>query len=426
MKIVIVTVGTQGDVVPLIGLGTRLKAAGHEVAVATQEMFAERVRECGLEFRRMPGDMREVSGAQEGRTGRRAGRGLRGLRDDAEMGRKIAAEVGEGVRAAAEGADVLLLQSNVVVHGYLVAKAMGIPSVSLNFYPGVPTGDFPPVTLSARSLGRWTNRNLLRMASRLPNPLDGAIKRFQRDLGLRPIGFGAVWRAIFDDPEYRVLHGFSPAIAPSPADWRPGVETVGYWWPDSPSGWQPDPELTDFLEAGDAPVFVGFGSMAASDGEWLSGIVGQALRKAGVRGIVQAGWANMEAGGGDLLAVGSVPHTWLFPRMAAVVHHAGTTGAGLRAGVPTVPVPVLSDQPFWADRLVKAGVSPGSVPFRELTADRLAALIREAVTDESYRVRAEAIADRVRAEDGAARVAEVVARLGERRRPVACPVASEP
>lgn len=129
--------------------------------------------------------------------------------------------------------------------------------------------------------------------------------------------------------------------------------------------------------------------------------------------MIQAGWAGMAANGDDVLAIDETPHDWLFPRMAAVVHHAGagTTGAGLRAGVPAIAVPMLADQPYWGWRLTQVGVSPGSVPFKDLTADRLGTLIRQAVTESGYRERASALGAAVRAEDGAGRVIDYLNRL---------------
>ncbi|MFD0652644.1 glycosyltransferase [Streptomyces malaysiensis] len=150
-------------------------------------------------------------------------------------------------------------------------------------------------------------------------------------------------------------------MVPRPADWPSQVEVVGYWWPARPRDWQPPAELTDFLQAGPPPVFIGFGSMAPGQGERLGELVTAAVARAGVRAVVQAGWAGLTASGDDILTVGDLPHDWLFPRTAAVVHHAGagTTAAGLRAGVPAVAVPAMADQPFWAARLHRLGVAPG-------------------------------------------------------------------
>ncbi|MEU2427818.1 glycosyltransferase [Streptomyces sp. NPDC007851] len=174
-----------------------------------------------------------------------------------------------------------------------------------------------------------------------------------------------------------VFHGFSPLVVPRPEDWPSWVEVAGYWWPARPDNWQPPAELVDFLQAGPPPVFVGFGSMAA-------------------------GWADLKGCGADVLSIGDVPHDWLFPRTAAVVHHAGagTTAAGLRAGVPAVPVPVMADQPFWASRLYTLGVAPRPVPFQKLTAEALGDAITTCLSEPSHRRLAAELARRITAEDG--------------------------
>ncbi|PVA23050.1 glycosyltransferase [Mycobacteroides abscessus] len=202
---------------------------------------------------------------------------------------------------------------------------------------------------------------------------------------------------------------------PRPAGWRPGLEICGYWWPQTDPQWRPDAALVDFLRAGPPPVYVGFGSTmtSAKQSEHISQLVRSALRRAGVRGIVQAGWAGIDVGDETTLTVTEVPHRWLFPHVAAVVHHcgAGTTAAGLRAGVPTVAVPGLGDQPFWARRLRDLGLSADTVPQRTLRVERLAAAIRTAVTDPGIKIRARRISDLLAAEDGAAHVVSSVNRL---------------
>ncbi|GAA3245851.1 glycosyltransferase [Nonomuraea helvata] len=418
MKVVIITSGTRGDVAPFAGLGVRLIAAGHTVAIATQEAFADTVRDAGCEYRWIPGDTRGLLGSEQGREWQEQGTGkLSGMRTNIRLGMRLLEEMGKGVLAAAEGADVLLLQRVAAWHGYVVAKAMGIPGITLELFPSVPTADFALPSFDVRAFGRWGNRNIPRFAmwasSRIKTPLDRPIREFQRQLGVPVSGLGAVKLQMLHDRNWPIYHGYSPAIAPRPADWRPGVEVVGSWWPPYPDGWQPPAELASFLEAGPPPVFVGFGSMTGSAGQRLAETVSAALRQAKVRAVVQAGWSDLAATGDDVITIGDAPHEWLFPRMAAVVHHAGagTTAAGLRAGSPAIPVPVFGDQPFWSDRLVRLGVSPGWTPMRKLSAERLAALIQQAVTDRSYRQRATAIADRIRKEDGSGQVIQALERI---------------
>ena len=139
-----------------------------------------------------------------------------------------------------------------------------------------------------------------------------------------------------DAAAWPVLYGVSPTVLPRPRDWRPGLEIVGYFWPHLPDT-DPPAELVAFLETGPPPVVLGFGSMVPGDPDKTAALIQRAVRRAGVRAVVQSDWAGLEVHGDDVLTVGAVPHEWLPPRAAAVVHHcgAGTTAAALRAGVPT-------------------------------------------------------------------------------------------
>ncbi len=133
-----------------------------------------------------------------------------------------------------------------------------------------------------------------------------------------------------------ILYGFSTALLPRPADWRPGLEIAGNWWPHVDPADRLSPDLEDFLAAGPRPALITFGSMAAGEGDRLSEIAVRALRRAGLRGILQSGSAGLAADDDDILTLGDVPHTLLFPRPAAVVHHAGA-GTSAAALPPEYP-----------------------------------------------------------------------------------------
>lgn len=248
------------------------------------------------------------------------------------------------------------------------------------------------------------------MLARTDSLYTGILSRLRARLGLPT----APDRAGAGPPDgWPICHGFSPSVLPRPEDWPPEVQVTGYWWPAPAAGWQPPSGLVDFLAAGPPPVFIGFGSMTPEQGDRLPDIVTEALQRAGERAVVQSGWVGLNPAGEDILLVGDVPHDWLFPRLAAVVHHAGagTTGAGIRAGVPATAVPVLVDQPFWAARLHHLGVAPPPVPMRELTAETLAGALRSCFGSPAYQDRATELAGRVHAEDGVAPVLAQLARL---------------
>jgi UDP:flavonoid glycosyltransferase YjiC (YdhE family) len=405
-RILIVTAGSRGDVAPFTGLGRRLQEAGHQVALAAHGRFAGLVRECGLEYRALPGDPAELVRARTAAPSPEAAQSVfAGFLDD----------LGDGVvAAAAAGTDVLLTAFGPAPLGRLVADAFGIPSVGVYLAPGVPTREFaPPGWLGSGQLSPAdkiaAGREVL---ARTGSLYADVLRRLRARLDLPADAPGP-------PGDWPICHGFSQAVVPRPADWPATVHVTGYWWPARPPGWRPSDQLVDFLGAGPRPVFVGFGSMIPNDDERLRDVVAAAVERAGVRAVVQSGWGELGAAGDDILLVGDVPHDWLFPRTAAVVHHAGagTTGAGLRAGVPAVPVPVLVDQPFWADRLHRLGVAPHPLPMHELTADTLADALRSCLDRPGYRDRATGLARRVRAEDGASAVLSLITGLDGRRGP---------
>ncbi|GGX92871.1 glycosyltransferase [Streptomyces hiroshimensis] len=411
MHVLLVTSGSTGDVAPFTGLGVRLRQAGHEVTVATHERFTGLIRSCGLGFRRLPLDPLDMHEACARKLPGRAD-GPLGTLTIAKQGTVYAADLAHGIlQAARQGADVLVASGQTALPAKAVADGLGIPSLGALLQPVAPTGAFAPMALGRRSAGRLGNRFLSGALWRaFHRQAASTVQWVRAELGLPPLNRTARRRLAADWP---IWYGFSPHVVPRPADWPPEHRLSGYWWPEEPTGWKPDPRLTDFLAAGPPPVFIGFGSMPSPRSGQLSDVCAEALRRAGVRGVVQAGWSGLEARGDDILAVGEVSHQWLFPRTAAVVHHGGggTTAAGLRAGVPAVPVPVFYDQPFWATRLRALGVAPGVLPMADVTAERLASLIVRAVREPAWRARATGIRSALSTEDGTDPVIKAVEAL---------------
>ena len=237
MRVLIVAVGSRGDVAPCAGLGTALRDAGHSVMIAGDEQHSSLVLGCGLEFQALPGDPRLLEAARW----QRGGTGPLGA---ARLVRLIAdhlREVHQGIiTAARQGAEVLLLQGISTIGGYHIAQGLGLPSMGLGLQPVNPTGDFPPSIVTARSLGRWGNRAAGQALIALGAPmLAGPVRELRAELGLPRLGTRA---AIFGDQDrarWPGFHGYSPAVLPRPADWRPGLEVVGYWWPPRQAGLEP-------------------------------------------------------------------------------------------------------------------------------------------------------------------------------------------
>lgn len=407
-RVVIIAVGSRGDVAPLTGVGVALQRAGHEVAIAAYTPFREMISGCGLAFRELPAELQPAADGAEvspvkGLAAFASPKGMRALGND------ILSAVAD------EPADVLMLSPFDEMVGHPLAESKGVPSLGVRLQPLSATGQYPPSVLGAWSAGAFGNRVAAAAGTALIDRIyGGVVADFRRRLGL-PHRSARRLRRQRTAAQWPVLHGYSPMVAPRPPDWRPGLEVTGYWWPATVDGWEPPADLADFLAAGPPPVFVGFGSMMTTPAraELLSETIGRAAQMAGVRVIVQAGWTNLQVCGDQMLTIGDVPHDWLFDRVAAVAHHcgAGTTAAGIRASLPTIALPAYGDGPFWARRAGVLGICAGTINQRKLTSDRLASAMRTAVDDPQLRDSARRLGMRIRAEDGAARVVSLVGSL---------------
>ncbi len=419
MRVVIATAGGRGDVAPFTGLGTAIRAAGHSVTIASNDEYESLVVGCGLQFRPLPGThgMFDDHRWMQGTGGPVSAAKL--IRLLAEYMRTVQKAVVAVARQ--DRADVLALSGITTLAGYHVAEGLGLPGMGVLLQPMHSTAEFPPSFVTGgRSFGRLGNRAAWTATdTTLALAMAGAAREIRRELGLPRRGIREKLSGQPDARHWPVFGGFSPAVVPRPADWPDSYHVTGYWWPQRPAAWSPPAELEEFLDSGPPPVFFGFGDMTPKDPGEVIELATAAGRQAGVRLVIQAGQAgppSADRSPGDSIVIGDVPHDWLLPRMAAVVHHAGggTAAAGLRAGVPAVTVPVLADQPFWAARLAAIGVGPPPIPRRRLSVPVLATAIQDAVARPSYRTKAETMSRRLASEDGAAPIISLLARLGDR------------
>lgn len=408
--IVISAYGTRGDVAPLTGLGIRLRdSLSAHVVVAAQHPYAQLVRASGLEFRPLPGDTETATRDSVHGQALVDGARMRPSRAALAEMRAGLVGVGEAMAETAQDADVLLAEGPVgALLGYHVAEALDIPSVGLALQPACPTAEFAPPPLSVRSFGKSGNRLVWRLAQsgeRIYTPL---IDDLRRNLGLARASLRRYHHV--RATRWPVVHGYSHHVVARPYDWQPHWHQTGYWWPDNDETWLPPQDLVEFLENGPMPVFVGLGSTATSRGQELSETIATAIQGAAVRAVVQRGWAGLTGLGDGVITIDDVPHSWLFPRMAAVVHHcgAGTTAAALRAGVPCVPVPGIMDQPFWAHRLSAMGSACTPLPRTSLRADELSSSITRVLTESRYQQEAQRLSGLIRDEDGIGATVDII------------------
>jgi UDP:flavonoid glycosyltransferase YjiC (YdhE family) len=421
VNITLVTVGSRGDVHPYVALGGGLKSAGHSVRIATHAYFERLIRERGLEFAPIAGDPRETVESDAGQawlaTGSNPVMFFRRMID--VMRPLMAAAVDDGLGACRD-ADLVLYSMLGWFGAHHVIEKLGVNGMATYLQPATPTREFPPLFSASRlTLGGFHYGLQYSVGEQLVWEL---FRRSVNDvrrtmLSLPPMPRRAPFAAL-RRRGIPSLYGYSPSFLPKPADWPDYVHVTGYWLLERDTAWQPPRGLVEFLDAGEPPVYVGFGSMHTRSATQQTRVVIEALTRAEQRGILLTGWGALSNADlpSHVLGIDSVPHDWLFPRVAAVVHHCGTgtTGAGLRAGVPTVPIPFFADQPFWARRLHELGIASRPIPIRRLTVRRLADAIRCVVATESIRDRATAIGDRVRSENGVARAVELVERYASR------------
>ncbi|MFF2042550.1 glycosyltransferase [Kitasatospora sp. NPDC058170] len=399
MRVLLSAYDSRGGVEPLVGLAVRLQELGAEVRVCAppDEEFAKRLAGVGVEMVPTGQSVRDLV---TGRTPPSPGGVPR-------RAAELVAAFYDKVTAAAEGCDVLLATGLVPAAAGVraVAEKLGIRYVYASYQPvSLPSPHHPPMPRPGRPLPADVTDNLVLWERDVQDAQDvfgEAVNTHRASVGLPPVD--NVRDHVFTDRPWLAA---DQVLAPwqQPADLD--VLQTGAWvLPDE----RPLPaELVAFLDAGSAPVYVGFGSIPMRDPQDVARVVAEAVRAQGRRVVVSRGWAGLALTGDrdDCFVVGEVNHQALFRRVAAVVHHggAGTTTTATRAGAPQVVVPQGADQPYFAGRVAELGIGAahdGPTP----TVESLSAALGAALTPET-RVRAAAVAGAFRA-DGAA----VAARL---------------
>lgn len=407
MKIALLTLGSRGDVQPYIALAKALYARGHDVRLAAPENFADWIAGHGVPFAPIEVDLQQMLQSPDTKK-IMAGNWFA----IAKIWRStiipaIEASLNATWRIARD-ADVILYHPKIV-GAVDVAETTGAIAIGASPIPMMPTGAFPLI-LWPRNLGRLLNRLSYVLLSTSRLPYLRIINRWRRDsLGLPKGPVLTPIRARLNDGELApALCAVSPTIVPRPADWADGIYMDGYWFLDETEDWTPDPALARFLKAGSPPIYIGFGSMTTRDPQALARIVIDAVARAGIRAILATGWGGLDKTAPDselpasIHLIESAPHEALFEHVSAVVHHggAGTTAAGLRAGLPTLVCPLAVDQPFWGRRVWKLGCGPKPQSLRRLNVDRFSEGLSDLVHTERYRAAAKAIAAAIQAEKG--------------------------
>ncbi|KAG5062485.1 hypothetical protein JHK85_003668 [Glycine max] len=417
LQIVILVVGTRGDVQPFLAIAKKLQAClnisiqfileyGHCVRLATHADFDTFVKSAGVNFYPLGGDPRALaeymarnkgiipSGPTEISIQRKQLKAI----IDSLLPACISPDLETGVPFRAQA-----IISNPTACGHThVAEALGVPLHIFFTMPWTPTYEFShPLARVPQSAGYWLSYIIVDLL--IWWGIRGIINDFRkRKLKLAPIAYFSMYSGSISHLPTGYM--WSPHVVPKPSDWGPLVDVVGYCFLNLGSKYQPQEDFVRWIQKGPKPLYFGFGSMPLDDPKRTTDVIVEALKDTGQRGIIDRGWGNL----GNLAEVPDnvfvleeCPHDWLFPQCSALVHHggAGTTATGLKAGCPTTIVPFFGDQFFWGDRINQKGLGPAPIPISQLSLENLSNSIKFMLQPE-VKSRAMEVAKLIENEDG--------------------------
>jgi sterol 3beta-glucosyltransferase len=415
--LVMLASGTRGDVQPCLALATGMQKAGIDVVIAAAPRFRAFVENRGAGFAGLEGNPSDLMGAGSDAPAAATRGGL--TRGFASTRRFLHDAQPEHARMLESAASLSSRARAIIVGlsstwGLSIAEALGVPCIFCMLQPWGRTRAFPSPLLPIRvSLGGSYNAMSYRVVEQaMWQPWRRTINRWRRrTLGLPELPISGPWDRLYAGG-YPCVYGISPSVLRSPPDWPADHAVTGYWFLEPDTGWKASPELQSFLSSGEKPLYIGFGSMGIAPGDLA--ILLEALRLSGMRALVSPGGRGpqppAETDSPRVLFIDEVPHDWLFPRVAAVVHHggAGTLSSALRAGVPSIVVPMAADQHYWGERIAHLGTGPRPVTRRHFNPQALASLFLGVCSDRGMAGNAIELGKRVRAENGVAQAVEAL------------------
>ncbi|KAA1114418.1 Sterol 3-beta-glucosyltransferase [Puccinia graminis f. sp. tritici] len=464
LHITCLTIGSRGDVQPYIALCQKLQLDGHRCRIASHGEYRKWVEGYGIEYVEIGGDPAELMKIC-------VDNGMFTLGFLKEAFSKFRGWLDELLVSSFEacrGTD-LLIESPSTMAGIHIAEALQIPYFRAFTMPWTRTKEYPHAfAVPDRKMGSGYNYMTYTVFDQVFwKAMSGQVNKWRKEkLGLKSTTYEKL-----EVHKVPFLYNFSPSIVPAPLDWYEWIHVTGYWFIDeddpnktsqqalaksdalsdslidnltssppvikpSPqkTSWNPPQDLTAFLDRAHTQnkkvVYIGFGSIVVPDPEAMTKVIIESVKSAGVYAIVSKGWSERLSGSGGKKAkragtseeegaeaedqsmiyhINSIPHDWLFPRIDAVCHHggSGTTGASLRAGIPTIIKPFFGDQFFWAERVESLGIGAG---LRKLTVKNLSNALSLATSDATQISRARIVGELIRAENGAAKAVECIYR----------------
>lgn len=410
--ITIICAGSRGDFQPYIALAQQLKKLGKEVRISGTSEVESIVRSYGIDFFSVEVDYEKLGvDPKMLKEAQSADNPLKMLLIFNKM-KKYGIKIAEETYASLEGSDLIVYHPGCTI-GYFAAQEMGIPAVLASPFPMNKTDEYLSVVSYGKAKPTKLNKKISykMIQGMLWLASSNTVKaHWKNHFGRIPKDFGKPYEKI--SSKHPVVVSCSNFVFQRPKDWNENIHQSGYWFAEENTEYTPSKELSDFISEGEKPIYIGFGSVFNNDEkEELVKLIIDAMKKCKKRGII-SGMGKINNLTDNLIAVDSIPHTWLFNNVSLVCHHggAGTTAAGFRAGVPSVIIPFSNDQFAWAHRAYDLGVGAKPIYKKDLTADKLVEGINFALTQNIIN-NAKALAQSISTENGAIDCAKVIANM---------------
>lgn len=400
--ITIICAGSRGDFQPYVALAQRLKILGEEVRISGFSQFENFVRGYGIDYVPIEVDYEELG--VDSKMLKQAGSADNPLKMILTFNKmkKYGAQIAKQTYDSLEGSELIVYHPGCVI-GYFAAQEMNIPSVLATPFPMNKTEEYLSVVTYGKARPTKINKKISykMIQGMLWLASSNTVKQHWKErFGRVPKNFKSPYEKISKD--HIAMVSCSNFVFPRPKDWDKNIYQSGYWFVEENKEYKPSKELEAFINNGEKPVYIGFGSVFDSDEkDKIVRIIIDALKKCGKRGII-SGMGKVDNLPDNIISVDGIPHTWLFEKVSVVCHHggAGTTAAGFRAGVPSVIIPFSNDQFAWAHRAFDLGVGAKPIYKKDLTADKLAEGINYALNKDIIE-RAEMLSKNIALEDGA-------------------------
>lgn len=421
MKLIILAIGTTGDVAPMITLGRHLQDQGVEVVLGSLCNFKTLIEKQGLQFRQLSGNIEEILQSDVGKAAVSHKGSIFELLSIVEIFKKNANEEAREIWEICQGADGIVyttLLQNIVPS---IAEKLGIPALPIYYQPMHPTKVFPsPLITKYSYCGSLFNK--LSWSIYYTGCwffLKKMINAWREKLVLPKLASRADYLRMLKKFQDFTIYPISPRLLNKPKDWGENIHLTGFVFPEKELFDEPSEELSLFLSKGEKPVYLGFGSNPADQIPKIYEDFVAYILKNGLRAVIATGWSKYVISPSEsVLVVKSVPHDWLFKHVKAAIHHGGigTTAAAVRAGIPSLTIPFYMDQPFWGNSLAQRGLGPKPLYVTKYNTHAFYDKLTDLLQNESYSIESKKLSFLIEEENGLQAAAEKIVEFMSKNR----------